>query len=245
MITDAAERAQPVGRDHRILAVIPARGGSQSIPRKNVVDLGGKPLLAWSIAAAAAVPSIDRIIVSTDDPVISAVASRYDAEVMQRPAALATDTALVIDAVRDLLARLRNEGWFPDICVLLEPTCPLRSPTDIRACLSLLDDDDIDSVATFKPAELHPHRAWKIEEGKPSTVVPGVNPWLPRQQLPPAYQLNGAVYAFRADRLDDDRDSILFGRTAAVVMPAERSVDIDTWLDLHLAEAMITRSAKP
>ena len=123
--------------------------------------------------------------------------------------------------------------------MLLEPTCPLRSVDDVSRCLALLDDDDVDSVATFKPAELNPLRAWRIEEGRPVTFLPDVNPWAPRQRLPPAFQLNGAVYAFRADRLTGGDASILFGRTAAVVMPPERSVDIDGPLDLLVAEAVI------
>lgn len=225
----------------RIVAVIPARGGSKSIPRKNIAPLGGKPLLAWSIEAARAVPAIARTIVSTDDEEIAEVAKQWGAEVMIRPADLATDTAIVIDALRDLIQRLRAQAWPPEIVVLLEPTCPLRRPTDIEACLADLDDEEVDSVASFTPAELNPWRAWRIENRQPQTFLPEVDPWSPRQALPPAYQLNGAVYAFRADRLPDDQNSLLFGRAAATVMPPERSIDIDGPLDLLLAEAMLRR----
>ena len=224
---------------HRIVAVIPARGGSKSIPRKNIAPLGAKPLLAWSIEAAQAVSAIMRIIVSTDDQEIAAVAREYGAEVMTRPPGLATDNALVIDALRDLIERLRAERWPPEIIVLLEPTCPFRRPADIEACLAEMEDDQIDSVASFKPAELNPWRAWRIENGRPHTFLPEADPWRPRQALPTAYQLNGAVYAFRADRLPPGQPAILFGRTAATVMPPERSVDIDSPLDLILAEATL------
>ena len=223
------------------VAVIPARGGSRSIPRKSIAMLAGRPLLVWSIDAARAVGAIERIIVSTDDDEIARVALRHGAEVMRRPADLATDEALVIDALRDLLTRLSADGTRPGIVVLLEPTCPLRDAADIEACLAVLADDEIDAVATFKAADLNPLRAWRIEEGRPATFLPGVDPWQPRQRLPPAYQLNGAVYAFRADRLRPDHPSILFGRTAAVVMPPERSVDIDGPLDLIVAEALVAR----
>ena len=221
------------------VAVIPARGGSRSIPHKNIAPLGGRPLLAWSIEVAREVTAIERIIVSTDDDAIARVALEHGADVDRRPASLAGDDALVIDALRELLGRLATAGALPRVAVLLEPTCPLRSPGDVEACLALLDDDAIDSVATFVSAALNPLRAWRIENQHPTTFLPDVNPWLPRQRLPAAYQLNGAVYAFRADRLRSEHPSILFGNAAAVVMPAERSVDIDGPLDLLVAEAML------
>lgn len=227
------------------IAVIPARGGSKSIPKKNIVPLGGRPLLAWSIQTALAVPGIDKIIVSTDSDDIAAVADAYKVAVSRRPPELATDTALVIDTLRDLLRRLAQAGEAPKSLVLLEPTCPFRLPQDIEQCLSLLEDDTLDSVATFKRAELNPYRAWKIEEGRAEVFMPGVNPWLPRQQLPPAYQLNGAVYAFRCDRLRPEHPSILFGRTAAVIMPPERSIDIDNPIDLKVAQAILDSRAVP
>ena len=221
------------------VAVVPARGGSKSVPHKNIAPLGGRPLLAWSIEVAREVAAIDRVIVSTDDDAIARVALAHGAEVDRRPAALAGDDALVIDALRELLGRLEAARALPRVVVLLEPTCPLRSAADVEACLALLEDDAIDSVATFTSAALNPYRAWRIDERQPMTFLPDVNPWLPRQRLPAAYQLNGAVYAFRADRLRPEHPSILFGNAAAVVMPFERSVDIDGRLDLLVAEAML------
>lgn len=195
--------------------------------------------MAWSIEAARSATAIDRVIVSTDDDEIAAVAVSYGAEVSMRPAELATDDALVIEAVRDLLRRLADVGVEPRTFVLLEPTCPFRSRTDIEDCLALLVDDSVDSVATFVPAETNPVRAWTIENARPRPFIPAANPWLPRQRLPSAFQLNGAVYAFRADRFGREHESILFGNSAAVVMPHERSVDIDHPLDLLVAEAML------
>ena len=223
----------------RIIAVIPARGGSKSIPKKNIRLFAGKPLLAWSIASARAVAEIDRIVVSTDDDEIAAVARLEGAEVYIRPQALATDDALVIDALRHLIGLLHEQGEKADIMALLEPTCPLRAAADISGCLAKLVDDKLDSIATFKPAELNPYRAWQVEAGVPRPFIAGADPWQPRQKLPSAYQLNGAVYAFRADRLPDDSPSLLFGRTGAVVMPSERSIDIDREVDLVLAETVL------
>jgi len=225
----------------RVIAVIPARGGSKAVPGKNIVPLGGKPLIAWSIEVARSVEIIDRIIVSTDDEAIAAVARRHGAEVYRRPPHLATDTALVIDALRNLIETLGAEGEAGRVMVLLEPTCPFRSSDDVRACVEELVKGGKDSVATFKRADLNPHRAWIIEDERPKSFIPGANPWLPRQRLPEAYQLNGAVYAFRADLLPADTMALLYGRTGAVIMPSERSVDIDNELDFVVAEALLKR----
>src|SRR5271165_3073070 len=157
----------------RVIAVIPARGGSKSVPGKNIRPLGGKPLLAWSIEVARQVSEIDRIIVSTDDAQIASVGKAYGAEVYPRPAHLATDESLVIDALKDLLRTLRCEGETPEWVILLEATCPLRSADDVRACLKLVAQGGYDSAATFKDAELNPHRAWRLVNGVPEVFIPG------------------------------------------------------------------------
>lgn len=231
----------------RVVAVVPARAGSKSVPGKNLRNLGGKPLIAWSIETARAVPAIDRVIVSTDGAEIAHVARRCGAEVYDRPPALATDEAQVADALRDLIATLRREGERASIMVLLEPTSPLRLPADVAACLDLMRAHGLDSVATFKEAELNPHRAWRLVDGRPETFLPGADPWQRRQVLPPAHQLNGAVYAFSIPGLMEGAgkggSSLLFGRTGAVEMPRERSVDIDTLVDFATAEALLAARA--
>ena len=226
----------------RVIAVVPARGGSKSVPGKNIRPLAGKPLLAWSIDVAKQVSEIDRIIVSTDDAEIASVAREYGAEVYARPPQLATDEALVIDALKDLLQTLRSEGDKPEWIILLEATCPLRSPDDVRDCLKLIASSDYDSVATFKDADLNPHRAWRLVDGAPEVFIEGAVPWLPRQKLPKAYQLNGAVYVFRADLLAQEAKSLLVGKLGAITMPRERSQDIDDSVDFIIVEALIKKS---
>lgn len=226
----------------RLAAVIPARGGSKALPGKNIRPLGGKPLLAWSVEVAREVPEIDRVIVSTDDEAIAAVARQYGAEVYERPACLATDDALVIDALRDLFRTLSAEGEHLEWALLLEPTCPLRNAEDVRACLKLASQRGFDSVATFKEAELHPHRAWKLQDGLPEPFIPGAVPWMPRQKLPAAHQLNGAVYLFRTGLLHTESNSLLVGKAGAVLMPRERSQDIDHVVDFMVAEALFQSS---
>ena len=220
----------------RVIAVIPARGGSKSVPGKNIRPLAGIPLIAWSIETAKKVKEIDRVIVSTDDGRIADVSHQCSAEVYPRPVELATDEALVIDALKDLIRTLRKEQESAEILVLLEPTCPFRSVEDVEACLRFLSTDDYDCAATFTSAELNPHRAWRINGQTPEVFIPGAIPWLPRQQLPEAYQLNGAVYAVRMAGLIDSSKSILFGRIGAVKMPRERSIDINDSIDFLLAE---------
>ena len=222
-----------------IIALIPARGGSKSVPGKNIYPLAGKPLIAHSIETALKVGEIDRVIVSTDDDEIGDIAKKYGAEYYKRPPHLSTDNALVIDTIRELYRELLNEGEKPEIFILLEPTSPLRKSEDIVNCIRKLRGSNLDSVATFKEADLNPVRAWKIINGKPETYIQGVNPWKPRQELPAAYQLNGAVYAFYIDRLPEDGSTLLFGNSGAVTMPRERSVDIDDQLDFIFVESIM------
>ena len=212
------------------------------MPGKNIRPLGGKPLLAWSIEVARQVSEIDRIIVSTDDAQIASVGKAYGAEVYPRPAHLATDESLVIDALKNLLQTLRREGETAEWVILLEATCPLRSADDVRACLKLAAQGGCDSAATFKDAELNPHRAWRLVDGAPEVFIPGAIPWLPRQKQPKAYQLNGAVYLFRASLLAEEAQSLLVGKLGAVLMPRERSQDIDESIDFTIVEAILKRS---
>ena len=223
----------------RVVALTPARGGSKSVPYKNLHPLGGKPLIAWPIECARATPAIDRVIVSTDDDRIAAVARSLGAEVFGRPAELATDTALVADTIRDLWTRLRSEGETAAILVLLEATSPLRTPALIERCLQRLVDEQLDSIATFHEADINPERTWRIDGGRPSPFIPGAVPWKPRQQLTPAFQLNAAVYAFLPDVLPADSPSILFGRMGAEIVSADSVIDIDTLKDFAYANALL------
>ena len=168
---------------------------------------------------------------------ISEVASRFGAEVYVRPKHLSQDSSLVIDCLRNLISRLKREKETANYLILLEPTSPLRNTKDIDLSIEKLLD--FDSVATFCNAELNPHRAWKIKGNTVEPFINGAIPWLPRQQLPEAFQLNGAVYGFRIDKLPIDGQSIIFGNIAAIKMPIERSIDIDSMTHLKMAEHII------
>jgi CMP-N-acetylneuraminic acid synthetase len=223
----------------RVIAMTPARGGSKSVPYKNLHPLGGKPLLAWPIETARATLAIDRIIVSTDDDRIATAARELGAEVYLRPAALATDTAVVADAIRDLWRRLKAEGETAEILVLLEATSPFRTPEVIERCLRRMVDEGLDSIATFHEADINPERTWRIDAGTPQPFIEGAVPWKPRQLLTPAYQLNAAVYALMPDRLPADSPSILFGKMGAEIVPADSVIDIDTMKDFAYANALL------
>ncbi len=226
----------------QVIAIVPARGGSKGIPRKNLALLGGRTLLERAIAVAREVPLVDRVVVSTDDEEIARVARDAGAEIHARPPHLATDGSKVIEALRHLCETLLDPaGLVNPLLVLLEPTCPLRAPHDVTACLELLAGGG-DCVATFTTAATNPWRAWRIADGRPEHFVAGANPWLPRQQLPPAFELTGAVYAFWRDNLRDPRHEVLCGDIRAVILPPERSLDIDTVRDLHVAEALLKES---
>lgn len=221
-----------------VVALIPARGGSKSVAYKNLHPLGGRPLLAWPIETAKATAAIDRVIVSTEDAKIAESARSLGAEIHDRPQELATDTALVIDTIRHLRGRLTAAGDPADILVLLEATSPFRSPGMIQSCLERLVREKLDSIATFHPAPVNPERAWRIEGGEPRPFIDGAVPWKPRQELTPAFQLNGAVYAFWLDRLPADGSTLLFGRMGAEIVPADAVIDIDDERDFLIADAI-------
>jgi len=220
----------------KIIAFILARAGSKGLPGKNIIDFMGKPLIAWSIDAARGCDHITDIIVSTDGEKIAQAAHDHGCNVMMRGEALSNDTALPKDAIRYHLSQMETQ---PDITVLLQPTSPLRISEDITNCLTPLLYEGYDSAATFMKAPKSPYQAWTENKGSPSPFVEGFNPWQPRQALPPTYCLNGACYAMKTDVfLADGSHSFVPGKAKMVLMPDERSVDIDTKLDLDIASAI-------
>jgi len=220
----------------KIIAFILARAGSKGLPGKNIIDFMGKPLIAWSIDAARGCDHITDIIVSTDGEKIAQAARDHGCNVMMREEALSNDTALPKDAIRYHLSQMETQ---PDITVLLQPTSPLRISEDITNCLTPLLNEGYDSAASFMKAPKSPYQAWTENKGSPSPFVEGFNPWQPRQALPPTYCLNGACYAVKTDIfLKDKTHSFLPGKSKMVLMPDERSVDIDDKLDLNIAAAI-------
>ena len=231
----------PQGRPQRCFALIPARGGSKTVPSKNIRLLAGKPLIAWTIETALASPSLDRVIVSTDDPEIAEISRTYGAEVpFMRPADLAGDT------VPDLPVFEHAYKWFrgpendpPDAVVWLRPTAPLRTVDDIEAALKLLVDSEADSVRSVCPVEHHPYWMQRLDGNRllPFDDQIEISKYYRRQLLPPAYRLNGAVDAILC-RTAPSEGMLFSGDMRGYVMPIERSLDVDTELDFALLEVI-------
>jgi CMP-N,N'-diacetyllegionaminic acid synthase len=218
-----------------VLAVITARGGSKGLPRKNLLPFRGDPLIAWTIRAAQAAPSIDRLILSSDDAEIIETARALGCEApFQRAADLAGDTAASIDVLLD--AADRAPGY--DIVVLLQPTSPLRTAGDIEATLALMAESGAPGAVSVSEAPCHPYLIFRQDAGgrlSPFVDKPAGMGWR-RQDLPSAWRINGAVYAADLAWLRAERTLCKAGETAAYEMPIERSVDIDTLDDLLAAE---------
>ncbi len=216
-----------------------ARGGSKGLPRKNALPLGGKPLLVWAVEQALAAATVDRVVVSTDDPELAELGRSAGAEVLLRPAELAADDTPDLPVLRHVLAELDEE---PEVVVWLRPTSPLRLPEDVDGAVELLVDAGVRCVRSVCAAEHHP--AWMYTLGPAGELAP-LDPVaeatiLTRQQLPEVVRPNGAVEVIRADALPESGP--LFAPPAlGYVMPAERSVDIDSELDLALAELLLGR----
>ncbi len=225
----------------RVLGLIPARGGSKSIPRKNVAFVAGKPLIAWTIEPALQCPSLSRVIVSTDDREIAGAAKRYEAEVpFMRPVELAQDDTSSIDVVIHAIRWLEaHENDRPDYVMLLQPTSPLRNSDDIERVNRIAREKDADGIISVCRVHHHPYWMKRInEDGVLVDYVSDKQECTSRQGLPPAYVLNGAIYLARTDVLLNQQ-TFYTERTYAYIMPLERSLDIDSPWDLYLADLVL------
>jgi CMP-N,N'-diacetyllegionaminic acid synthase len=214
-----------------VLAVIAARGGSKGVPGKNLLPIGGRPMIVWTIEAARGSRHIDRLVLSSDDQTIMDVAEAGGCEVpFRRDAALAGDEVPSSAVVADALERV--PGF--DIVVLLQPTSPLRNAADIDGTLALLVASGAPACVTVRAAQDHPYLAFRLEHAShlaPFLVLPAGTS-LRRQDLPQAWCLNGAVYAARAAWFMQER-TFLSPHTVGYPMPPERSLDIDTAADFE------------
>lgn len=216
----------------RVLGLIPARGGSKGIPRKNVRPIAGKPLIGWTIEAALAASTLDAVVVTTDDEEIAEVARNFGAEVpFMRPAELARDDTPGIDPVLHALEVLTDYN----AVVLLQPTSPLRTAMDIDAAIAVADGHRRNVVGVTEA----PHSGWSFPMDDVGVLDLGSGDFAPRRQdLPAQFALNGAVYVAAVDRLRATRRFLTAG-TVGYVMPPERSVDIDASLDWRIAEMLL------
>jgi CMP-N,N'-diacetyllegionaminic acid synthase len=210
---------------NKLLAVIPARGGSKGLPRKNLMVAGGRPLIAWTIEAARRASSVDRVVVSSDDEEIIAVATSLGCEApLRRPGVLATDSATSVDVVLHAIDHFSSFEYV----VLLQPTSPLRNSEDIDLAFDTLLTRRAYACVSVSLAEQSPYWMYTLgADDRLSSVVPGAPEVTRRQDLPEVYLLNGAIYIAQCDWLRSkrrfvDKDAVGYR------MPRDRALDIDT-----------------
>lgn len=238
----------------KILAVIPARGGSKSIPRKNIKLIAGKPLIAWTIEAAKNSKFINRLIVSTDDPEIAAVSKQYGAEVpFLRPAEISQDLSTDVEFLTQALDWLKEkENYEPDIILRLPPTSPLRTARHIdEGIQKLIDNPEADAVRPICEAPKHPYKLWKISEDEkylepflPKSFTGFDEPHnLPRQLFPKACVHTGAMDIMRLKTIRELK-STSGKKLAYFFMDPESSVNIDHPIDFEIAEILLKKRLK-
>ncbi|WP_102273801.1 acylneuraminate cytidylyltransferase family protein [Cytobacillus massiliigabonensis] len=223
----------------KVLAIVPARGGSKGVPRKNVRNLAGKPLIAWTIETGKKSKYIDRVIVSSDDSEIIRISKAYGADVpFIRPKHLAEDKTPGIDPVIHALKELPDY----DYVVLLQPTSPLRLAEDIDGCIEQLVRTKSSACVSVTESEKSPYWMYIVlENGGMKPFIPQKEVAVPRQDLPSVYMLNGAVYVAKTEWLLQTK-TFVTEETTAFIMSKSRSYDIDTEEDFLLCEWKMTKA---
>jgi CMP-N-acetylneuraminic acid synthetase len=232
----------------RAVGLVPARGGSKGIPRKNARLLAGRPLLAYTADAAARARRLSRVILSTEDPEIAELGRSCGLEVpFVRPAELARDETPMLSVVEHALSWLEAQGDAVDAVCLLQPTHPLRRSEDIDACIELCEQSGADAVVTIMavPPEFNPHWVYfRSETGELSLATGEAAPISRRQDLPPAFCREGSVYVTRRDVVLQ-QGSLYGRRLLGVQVDRARSVNLDTAEDWSRAEAILGALAAP
>ena len=223
--------------NQRNLGIIPARGGSKGVYRKNIRLVCGQPLIAYTIKAAKESLLLTDFVTTTDDPEIEQVAKSFDSPIILRPPELAADKTPMIPVVRHVLETLPEKY---DNLVLLQPTSPLRNSQDIDAALRQLNESGADSiVSVYQVEDHHPSRMYRLDN---DVLIPyeTESERRLRQELPSVYHRNGAIYACRTS-LVLERNTLLGNHLRPYIMPRDRSVNIDDELDLAFAEFLLLR----
>ena len=235
----------------KVLGIITARGGSKGVPGKNLNLLGGKPLLAYTVEAAVDT-AVDRLILSTDDPKIADAGRALGCDVpFMRPPELARDETPHLPVIQHAVRWLQEQqGYLADVVVTLQPTSPLRSAIDISGALRMLELSGADSVVSVTEVSPHAHpmRMLRLDARGEATLFVTGDPVRKRinrrQDMPPAFVMNGAVYACRTHVLFANDPSLYGNRVVAYPMPADRSISIDSFEDWAEAEAALARQPR-
>jgi CMP-N,N'-diacetyllegionaminic acid synthase len=224
-------------RDKKVLGIIPARGGSKGVRRKNIRVVGGKPLIAWTIEEGRKSKYIDQLIISTEDKEIAEIARLCGGNVpFLRPVELAKDDTPGVVPVLHALQML--PGY--DYVVLLQPTSPLRSVEDIDGCIKKCIEEETNVCVSVSRAEKSPYWFYSLDDKQ--RVVPLIDQKEAidrRQDLPEIYMINGAVYVAKSEWLLQNQ-TFITPETVAYIMPYERSLDIDSEFDLKIADLILS-----
>jgi CMP-N,N'-diacetyllegionaminic acid synthase len=224
-----------------ILALVPARGGSKGVVRKNTRPLAGKPLIAYTIEAAMRSSFGLRVVVSTDDPAVAEAARAAGADVpFLRPPELAEDRTPMLPVVQHALAWLKQrEDYEPALVVLLQPTSPLRTAQHVDDAIRLWVETGAGSVVSVCQAEHSPYWMWVLDdEGRARRLIETDREWPSRQEVPAVYRPNGAIYITRRSTVVDE-DRLLGPDLRLLIMGQDDSVDVDTEVDFLLAETIM------
>ena len=226
-------------KNKKILAIIPARGGSKGIPHKNIMKICKKPLIAYSIEAAKESKYIDYILVSTDDTCIKEVSLSYGAKVpFLRPDEISTDRAKSIDVVLHGIDYLKEHNENFDYVILLQPTSPLRTSDDIDTAIESVIEADKDSLISVCECSENPILMRTIEKEKLKPVLEFNGDNLRRQELPTFYVFNGAIYINKVDMLQNKKEFV-DENTMPFIMDSTKSIDIDNMIDAKIAEMIL------
>jgi len=221
-----------------------ARGGSKGLPGKNIRPLGDKPLIAWSIEQALSIDRIEKVIVSTDSEEIADIARSYGAEVpFMRPKALSEDNSPEWMAWRHALIFIfESTGSYPEVMVSIPATSPLRSPLDINNCLDEYEKGEVDAVITIAESSRSPffNMVKADSEGYFDLVVKNGSNFVRRQDVPEVFDVTTVCYVVRTSFVMS-HDFLFQGRVKGVIVPKERSIDIDTLFDFEVAEAILKK----
>jgi CMP-N-acetylneuraminic acid synthetase len=222
-------------KNKSFLAIIPARGGSKRLPRKNILNLAGKPLIAWSIEAGLNSEYIDKVIVTSDDDEILEISRKFGADIIKRPDELASDTATTFDAIKHTVENLKKY----DYIVLLQPTSPLRNEKHIDDAIELLESKKADAIISV--CEMDHSPLW-------SNILPedlSMKNFLREevlnkrsQDLEKYYRLNGAIYICKTEKLLEEESFFLKNNIFAYIMDRNSSIDIDEEIDFKIAEVL-------
>jgi len=228
--------------DQSVLAVIPARGGSKGLPGKNIRLLQGKPLIWHTIQQARASKCLQKVVLSTEDDRIAQMAAGYGVQVIRRPPELARDDTPTLPVLQHAVKYLEEfESERYGAVILLQPTSPLRKAEDIDRAFDMFLQTGCGCVVSVCELEHPAHWMYTIQQGQLRPLLPGAAEIKRRQDAPKVYRLNGAVYVTRIDTIMVEH-KVIGDNARPYIMPPERSIDIDTELDLQLAELIMEQA---